>query len=160
MTEDDIAQLALLLRKLAEEGLGTPRTPKDVFVPLRGVVVQPTAEVLVSRTGRDVLLTRREDRNFHGYHLPGGFVGVGEGLSEACDRIAQRELGAGAQLTRIVGHYTWQDHPYASPLSLLCLCQLYGEPRDGTSFDVRALPDDLLPQHRALIESSLPLASP
>ena len=154
MTPEDIQTLARLLRQVAAEGLGTPRLPREVFPALRGVCTQPTVEVLATRTGRDVLLTRREDKNWCGYHLPGGFVGVEETLEAACDRIARAELSVSATLERIVGHYTWTDHPYASPLSLLCLCRLEGEPRDGQYFEV--LPDDLLRQHRVLLERSWP----
>jgi len=154
MTENEIQQLAGLLRKLAAEGLGTPRTPKDVFVALRGVVTQPTVELLVSRDSRDVLLTPRHDKHWAGHHLPGGFVGVGERLEDACDRVARAELGVGATLERLVGHFTWSDHPYASPLSLLCLCHLDGAPNVGEFFVT--LPDDLLRQHRALLGSCWP----
>jgi ADP-ribose pyrophosphatase YjhB (NUDIX family) len=158
MTDDEIEQLALLLQKLAAEGLGTPRTPKQVFVAFRGVVTQPTVELLVTRNGRDVLLTPRHDKHWAGHHLPGGFVGVGENLQAACDRIARVELGTGASLARLVGHYTWTDHPYASPLSLLCLVRLDGSPRAGEFFE--PLPNDLLRQHRALLESCWPEAAP
>jgi hypothetical protein len=154
VTADELEALARLLRKLAAEGLGTPCLPKEVFSAFRGVVAQPAVEVLVTRSGSDVLLTRREDKNWHGYHLPGGFVGVGESVEAACDRVAKRELGASATLQRIVGSYAWTDHPYASPLSLLCLCTLDWPPRDGVFFD--HLPEDLLCQHRELIESCWP----
>lgn len=154
MTDDEVQQLALLLRKLAAEGLGTPRTPKDVFVAFRGVVTQPTVELLVSTDERDVLLTPRHDKNWSGHHLPGGFVGVGETLQAACDRVARAELGVGATLERLVGHFTWTDHPYASPLSLLCRCRLEGAPQVGRFF--ATLPDDLLRQHRTLLRSCWP----
>lgn len=150
MSPDDLQTLARLLRQLASEGLGTPNMPREVFPALRGVVAQPTVEVLATTTGRDVLLTRRDDRNFQGFHLPGGFVGCGETLETACERVARAELGVCATLERVVGHYTWADHPYASPLSLLCLCRLDGEPSDGTYF--AELPPDVLAEHRVLLE--------
>jgi ADP-ribose pyrophosphatase YjhB (NUDIX family) len=154
VTDEESAQLAQLLRQLSAEGLGVPRAPKAVFLALKGVVAQPTVEVLVTQNGRDVLLTRRDDDDWSGWHMPGGFVGAGESLEAACDRIARRELGTPARLLRLVGHYTWTDHPYASALSLLCVCQLEGEPNDGRYFD--PLPPDLLVQHRALLEASWP----
>ena len=150
MTEDEIQTLAQLLRKLAAEGLGTPRAPKEVFLALKGVVVQPTVEILATRSGRDVLLTRRDDKHWNDYHLPGGFVGVGERLEDACDRIARAELGTGARFERLVGHYSWTEHPYATPLSLLCLCRLDAAPRAGEYFD--PLPPGLLREHRELLE--------
>jgi hypothetical protein len=154
MTDDELHQLALLLRKLASEGLGTPRTPREVFVALRGVVTQPTVELLVSSDERDVLLTPRHDKNWSGHHLPGGFVGVEETLQDACDRVARAELGVAATFERLVGHFTWTDHPYASPLSLLCRCRLDGAPTAGRFF--ATLPDDLLRQHRVLLGSCWP----
>jgi ADP-ribose pyrophosphatase YjhB (NUDIX family) len=154
MTDEEVSTLAQLLRQLAAEGLGTPRTPKEVFGALRGVCTQPTVELLVTSSGQDVLLTRRDDRHWSGWHLPGGFVGVGETLQAACERVGRAELGAVATFDRIVGHYTWTDHPYASPLSLLCLCRLEATPTDGQFFAV--LPPDLLSQHRALLESCWP----
>ena len=153
MTPDEIAQLAALLRKLADEGGGTPRMPWEVFSALRGVVCQPALEIFVTRTGRDVLLTARHDRSFRGHHIPGGFVGAWETLDTAAERIAKRELGVAAQPIRIVGHHTWAEHPFASPLSLLCLCKLAGEPTDGAFFDRDALPPDLLPDHRQLLDA-------
>ncbi|MDB4976265.1 MAG: hypothetical protein JWN48_4606 [Myxococcaceae bacterium] len=154
MTADEVALLTQLLRKLSAEGLGTPRTPKEVFGAFKGVVTQPAVELLVTRSGSDVLLTRREDRHWHGWHLPGGFVGVEETLEAAATRIAKVELGTGAKLQRIVGHYTWPNHPYASALSLLCLCELEGAPADGQFFE--PLPDDLLAGHRALLQRFWP----
>jgi ADP-ribose pyrophosphatase YjhB (NUDIX family) len=154
VTDEEIAQLARLLRKLSAEGLGIPRAPKAVFLALKGVVAQPAVELLVTRTGRDVLLTRRDDQDWSGWHLPGGFVGAGESLEAACRRIATVELGTAATLDRIVGHYTWTDHPYASALSLLCLCRLEGKPSDGQFFET--LPSDLLAQHRTLLEANWP----
>jgi hypothetical protein len=139
MTDEEVQQLALLLRKLAAEGLGTPRTPKEVFIAFS------------SGDDDDVLLTPRHDRDWSGHHLPGGFVGVGETLQAACERVARAELGVGATFERLVGHFTWTDHPYASPLSLLCRCRLAGAPSAGRFFTT--LPDDLLRQHRTLLGS-------
>ena len=153
MTPDEIAQLASLLRKLAADGGGTPRMPWEIFSALRGVVCQPALEMLVTRTGRDVLLTTRHDQSFSGHHIPGGFVGAWEPLEIAADRIARRELHVSARPIRIVGHHTWAEHPFASALSLLCLCELSGEPADGAFFDCDSLPSDLLPEHRQLLDA-------
>ncbi len=150
MTEEEVQELARLLGKVAAEGLGVPRLPGAAFVAMKGVVTQPTVEVLLTRDGRDLLLTPRHDKHWDGWHLPGGFVGVEESLEQACARIARRELEIGVTLKRVVGHYTWTDHPYASALSLLCLCEADAPPRDGQYFS--ELPPSLIPQHRALLE--------
>ena len=88
-----------------------------MFEALKGVATQPAVELLVTSNGRDLLLTRRDDRHWSGWHLSGGFVGARETVEQACDRIARAELASGARLERLVGHYSWTDHPYASALS-------------------------------------------
>lgn len=149
VTQDEIQTLATLLAKLSASGLGVPRMPRDVFFALKGVVVQPAVEVLVTRNEREILLTRRYDQHWSGHHIPGGFVGVDEPLEAACDRVARAELGVGASFVRLIGHHTWLGHPYASALSLLCLCRTDEAPRDGQFFET--LPDDLLSDHRDLL---------
>jgi ADP-ribose pyrophosphatase YjhB (NUDIX family) len=149
VTEEEVQQLARLLRQVSAEGLGVPRLPKAVFVALNRVVRQPAAEVLVTRDGRDLLFTPRHDKDWDGWHIPGGFVGVDESLEEACARIGGRELGVTVTLERLIGHYSWSDHPYASALSLLCVCRIDGEPREGRFF--AELPANLIPQHRAML---------
>jgi ADP-ribose pyrophosphatase YjhB (NUDIX family) len=150
VTEEEVQQLAQLLRQVSSEQLGVPRLPGPAFVALKGVVTQPTVEVWITRDGHDVLLTPRHDKHWDGWHLPGGFVGVEESLEQACARVGLRELGVPVKLQRLVGHYTWTDHPYASALSLLCLCHAEAEPTEGQYFS--ELPSSLIPQHRALLE--------
>ena len=151
MTEVEIQELSRLLRKLSQEHLGTPNMPWPIFQSLKGVVAQPAVELLVTSNGRDVLLTRRDDEFWSGYHIPGGFVGCSEDLQMAVTRVARNELGVDAVLERIVGHYTWPDHPYASAVSLLCACRLAGTPRTGTFFET--LPADVVLGHRRLLET-------
>jgi len=151
MSEDDVEELARLLRLLADEGLGVPKAPPAVFAALRGVVAQPTVELLISGpSGTGAWLTRRDDRHWTGWHLPGGFVGAGEPLEEACARIGRVELDAVVTLDAIVGHHTWNDHPYASALSLLCRCRAATPPRHGRPFETA--PDEIIPEHRAMLD--------
>lgn len=144
----ECAELARLLRRVGQSGCGVPRLPKEVFVALKGVCAQVAVEVLVLRDG-EVLLTERHDQHWSGWHIPGGFVGCEESLESACDRIARTELGRPARLVTLLGSYTWRDHPYASLTSLLCRCELVGEPAEGKFFG--RLPSDLIPEHRELL---------
>ncbi|HEX5658951.1 MAG TPA: NUDIX domain-containing protein [Polyangiales bacterium] len=150
MTEEEVQELARLLRKASAEGLGVPRLPKAAFVAMKGVIKQPTVEVLITRDGRDLLFTPRHDKDWDGWHVPGGFVGAEESLEQACARIGSRELGVTVTLERLVGHYSWTDHPYASAISLLCLCRADAAPKDGQFF--AELPANLITQHRAMLE--------
>src|SRR5262249_11561471 len=97
--------------------------------------------------------TWRHDADWRAWHLPGGFVAPGETLAEACNRIANREIGTEVSLQRVRWAEGWRDHPYASVLSIVCECRPAGETRDGRFF--RELPDDLLDQHRVFLAGML-----
>lgn len=150
LDEAQVETLATLLREVARSGQGVPNLPAPVFAALKDVVAQPTAELLLEREGR-VLLTPREDEHWRAWHLPGGFVGCGEGLDDACRRLALRELGIDVRLEGIVGHGCWPDHPYASPLLLLCRCAFDAAPAAGEFF--AEPPEALIPRHRELLRA-------
>lgn len=150
LSEAEIEELARLLRRLSESGQGAPRLPAPVFYALKGVVAQPVVELLLRRDGA-VLLTYREDANWRGWHLPGGFVGVGESLEAACSRLAKAELGIDVRLEGILGHMSWDDHPYASPVSLLCSCAFEREPSSGEFF--ASPPEPMIERHRELLRA-------
>ena len=149
LRDDEIERLAELLRRVADAGLGTPRLPGPVFAALRGVVAQPTAELLLTRPDGTVFLTWREDAHFRGWHLPGGFVGCGEDLARACERLGAAELGVALRFESIAGHAVWPDHPYASALCLLCRCSSDADSPSGRFFGVP--PEPMLAPHRTLL---------
>jgi hypothetical protein len=47
----------------------------------------------------------------------------------------------------------WPDHPYASTLSLVCLCEAEQAPAAGTFFT--RIPDKMITHHREFIEAFL-----
>jgi ADP-ribose pyrophosphatase YjhB (NUDIX family) len=153
MTEAETEQLRSLLLKLRAEGLAVPRMPCDVWKALRGLVVQTAVEILITRNGDEFLLTWREDQHWRGWHIPGGFLGPEESLKAACRRIAKRELGIEVIFEHLLMAYVWPDHPYASVVSLLCICSTESTPCTG-SFHQR-IPEDTLPNHDALLRAFL-----
>jgi ADP-ribose pyrophosphatase YjhB (NUDIX family) len=157
MKESEVQQLKDLLRQLRAEGLTPPRMPVAVWKALRGLVVQTAVEVLITRNGKDFLLTWREDEYWKGWHIPGGFLCPEESLEAACKRLAKNELEIDVFFQRLAAAYVWPDHPYASVVSLVCICTTGSEPRNG-SFH-QAIPHDVVPQHRAFLRSFLDGAS-
>lgn len=149
MTIDEQHQLAVLLRRLAAAGGGVPNMPRPVWDALAGLVPLVAVELLVSQDGHDVLLTHRDDPPWHGWHIPGGFLGRNEGLADACRRIAARELATELTLERIVGDYAWPDHPQGSVLSILCACRVHAPPQTGRFFT--ALPGMMVAHHAAFV---------
>lgn len=131
MEADDQAQLVALLERLAREGAVLPRLPSPVFRIIGHIVPLVTVEIGITRAGGEILLTHRHDRHWCGWHLPGGFLGVGESVADACNRIAQRELGVQVTLSQVVDVFRWPDHPRGSVLSLVCRCAAHSTPTVG-----------------------------
>ncbi|GAA2704345.1 NUDIX hydrolase [Micromonospora olivasterospora] len=162
LDEADTEELLRLLGLLRERGGHVPHMPLAIWRALSTLTPQPAVELLVTSDGSDVLCTWREDEHWHGWHLPGGFVGPGESAEQACDRVARRELGFGVDVVGHLGTFAWPDHPYASTLSLLYACRARGGPaaladrRDGSLF--RSPPPVLIPHHRAFVDRFLATA--
>jgi ADP-ribose pyrophosphatase YjhB (NUDIX family) len=155
MEQSDFAELRRLLEKLNASGLGLRDVPHDVWLLLHGLVPQPAVEIAVVRNDREILLNHRQDEHWHGWEMPGGYVHYRESLADACNRIAQREIGTGVILERIVTAYMWPDHPYGSPLSVVCRCRADGTPSSGQFF--AQLPDDMVLHHAEFARAALGL---
>lgn len=134
MTPEEISQLTGLLRKLKSSDLLSPKMPLEVWKAIQQVVPQPAVEVVLTTTGKNFLLTYRKDQHWDGWHIPGGFMLYRESIADACNRIANRELGINVQYDQLVGAYMWPDHPYASALSLFCVCSSDQTPEVGEFF--------------------------
>jgi len=117
------------------------------------LVPVPAVEVLLTNDGADFLLTMRQDEHWNGWHVPGGYVGCGEPLSDACRRIAQRELGIDVQLRRILHAFNWIDHPYAQTVSIVCCCSTSQTPKRGEFF--REIPSPMVPNHAEMLRHFL-----
>lgn len=134
MTPEETAQLVSLLKKLKDDDLLSPKMPLEIWKAIQQVVPQPAVEVILTTTGRNFLLTYRQDDNWDGWHIPGGFMLYRESIADACNRIAQKELGISCRFEKLVDAYMWPDHPYASALSLICICHSEETPNDGEWF--------------------------
>lgn len=145
MDEQRIAALAAGLAQLRAEGLVAPKVPEPIWRELAGIVPQLAVEIMITGTGRDVLLVFRDDQDWYGWHVPGGWMACGESVEQAADRVARRELGVGVRVRTILGAFAWPEHPYASGLSLLCVGEADGKPAAGEFFT--APPQPLVPHH-------------
>lgn len=148
-------KLAADLKKLEP----TPRLPFDVWSAIGQLVVQPAVELVIEGENGSTLLTRRKDRHWDGWHIPGGFMAPGESIQGACTRTARRELGVDVRFKEVVDVVAWPSHPYVSMVSLFCLCSIAGSSlslRDGFFFEVPSgavePPGDVIPVHRDFLE--------
>jgi ADP-ribose pyrophosphatase YjhB (NUDIX family) len=128
--------------------------------------------------GRELLLMRRSDNGY--WSLPGGFVEIGESVSDAARREVMEETGFTVELGRLVGVYSEPDSQVvdygqkkgAGPdggdrrIHVVNLCfeaRAVAEGRATTAeetleigfFDPRALPEPLVPIQRVRIEDGL-----
>jgi ADP-ribose pyrophosphatase YjhB (NUDIX family) len=149
----ELAELQRLLTKLIATGIRTPDLPHDLWLLLHALVPQPAVEIVVVRDGPEVLLNHRQDEHWNGWEMPGGYLHYRESVADACARIAQREIGVSVTLERIVTAYMWPDHPYGSPLSVVCRCRADGEPLRGQFF--ADLPDGMVPHHADFARAAL-----
>lgn len=140
MDEREEAKLVELLGVLVRENHVLPRLPRAVFDVIGRVLPLITIEIGIIRAGEEILLTHRSDSHWHGWHLPGGFLGTNETLSAACNRIAQRELGIEVRLRRMIDVFCWSDHPQGSVLSLVCRCEARGRPKPANGSGERQIP--------------------
>lgn len=153
MTVQDTNQLIELLQKLKKEGLQPPHTPLEVWHELNSILPSPAVEIIITRTGLDFLLTERRDNNWNGWHIPGGFMLAKESIATACKRVALRELNTPIEFQEIIGTYAWPDHPYASPLSIICICKALEEPKTGKFFT--QIPKEIVNHHDEFIRRFL-----
>ena len=88
----------------------------------------PLAATLILAHGEKVLLGRRTIEPRRGYwHLPGGYVELGESAEEAAAREAQEELGVDVRIVRLLGLHS--GAPSAVAVALYEGQILAGEPR-------------------------------
>ena len=78
--------------------------------------------------GREVLLIRRGRDPFRGaWALPGGFVGVGERLEDACRRELLEETGLKGDVVDLLGAYSDPDRdPRGHTVSVAYVCKVGG----------------------------------
>ncbi len=150
MTKKKIQQLINLLKELKSSNLLPPNMPFDVWKELMTIVPAPAAEVLITRNGKDFLLTERHDKFWDGWHIPGGFLIAKEKIEEACNRLAKKELGISVNFQYILSTYTWPDHPYANAISLICVCHPKGKPITGKYFT--KIPDNTIKTHKQFLK--------
>lgn len=153
---EEANQLIDLLRRLQATGAASPNLPRDIWQALTALVPVAAVEVLITNDQKEFLLTMRQDQHWDGWHIPGGYVGCGEPLADACRRVAQRELGIDVQLQQILHAFTWSDHPYAQTVSIVCCCTTSETPNCGQFF--REIPSPMVPNHEQILQRFLVLA--
>lgn len=153
MTPKEIKKLTQLLKKLRSDDLLPPNTPFEVWSQLQTILPAPAVEIILTNSNKAFLLTYRKDNYWDDWHIPGGFMVAKETVSQACKRIAKRELGISVRLEKIENIFTWKNHPYANAMSIICFCKPLGKPKDGKFFT--KIPKNTIPQHKKYLKKVL-----
>lgn len=157
MTKKEKDILVKLLEKLSTQNLLIPNMPLDVWYAINRILPLPAVEVIVSTNGKDFLLTKRKDKFWDGWHIPGGFLMRKETLEKACNRVAKKEIGMTVMFKKLIGVHVWTDHPYANSLSLICYCTAKSRLKKGRFFT--KIPVNIVPHHSEFIGKFLSVNS-
>lgn len=136
----------------------------EIFDAWCGACVTVPIELAVLRVSNadnpEVLLTYREDKFHHGWHIPGTILLPGDTEKSALDRLAEREIGARVVKTVFVDriHRSVKESPRGQETSLLFVSFLkdassYSE--TGRFFPLREPPIDVLAVHKKLLQMVL-----
>lgn len=148
MTIDEQKKIVEVLKHVAP----APHLPKELFKQIIKLMPGTVVELVISRDGKDYLLTYRKDEDFKGWHFPGGFLGYRETFEAACQRIAKRELGV--SLKNIwaldVLNYINGEDPRAHLVAHVFRAEAVGAPKTGEYFTEP--PKETLPHFNPIME--------
>lgn len=150
MTDEQIDELINYIRLAKQDEVLLPNLPLKLFEVLNEYISLPVVEVILVDDKKRFLLTYRHDKHWHGWHIPGDFVGYRESIQNACTRISMRELGVECTFTKVAHVVAWENtNTFSAPVSIFCICKVNGDkiPQDGTYFDT--CPEDTIGFHKA-----------
>lgn len=148
MTIDEQKKIVEVLKHVAP----APHLPKELFNQIIKLMPGTVLELVITRDGKDFLLTYRKDENFEGWHFPGGFLGYRETFEAAAQRIAMRELGVKLQNIEYLDvlNYIHGEDPRAHLVAHVFRATTMEKPKDGQYFS--EAPEPYLPHLPAIIK--------
>lgn len=151
LTPREIKTAAKILKKSAS----IPRMPRELFEVYVSKGVNVIVELVIFNKVGKILLTWRDDKFYHGWHIPGGFMGVGETLEQAAQRIAKREIGRRVTNLKFTSLLNYRDQdPRSHSFCILHTCRAEKAPKNGRFFSVaemKKLPKNDLLYHVPMI---------
>ncbi len=128
-----------------------PHMPEALFEVFVSKAVLMIVELIAINKDGKILLTWRDDKFYYGWHIPGGFMGVGETVEQAAQRIAKRELGGPVTNLKLATflNYRYED-PRSHSFSHIHTCRREKAPTNGKFFsvaEIKRLPKSELLYH-------------
>ncbi len=134
-----------MLDKISHPKNGLPEAIFESFIHLVPFVA---CELIVTDRKGGILLTRRDDKYWRGWHIPGGLLRYGESFHKRLNATALRELGRRVVDFRFLMAHNHGVGARSHDVSLLFLCRLSGAPKDGEFF--KTPPRDTITEHRKI----------
>ena len=151
-TEEEEKEYLRLQKKV-----GWRRTGTKIFESFFPILTMAVCELAVVRKidGVDnVLMWRRKDEHYEGWHMPGGYVLVGESDEEWIKRVLAKETRLALKFHFFIRRFNINrtcgiiNHFIAN----FFLCEVEGEPSGGRFFPLTEVPDDTLENHKLYVE--------
>ncbi|MDP3764343.1 MAG: NUDIX hydrolase [bacterium] len=129
----------------------------DLFEAIIKIVPQIAVEAIVVDSITNptrVFLTWREDKNYKGWHFPGGFVRFGEKPENRLKTVINKELNATVQrYKRLDGIYNLIDSR-GHTFSLCYLAEISKKPAGGKWF-AKKTPKNIIGHHKQILSAEL-----
>lgn len=161
---EEIASIVHALNLLSEKGFPVS---SEIFDAWCGACVTTSIELAVLKRDEKsggqpkVLMIHREDKFFHGWHIPGTIILPGDTEESAMMRLIKKEVGARVTPPRFAdrSHVAKGDGPYQNKrgqeVAILYTCFLIGEySGNGLFFLLHTPPEDTLGHHKILLEKA------
>lgn len=153
LTTEERAEYLRLQKKV-----GWRRTGTDVFESFFPILPMVPSEQAVVRMIDDVpcvLMWHRSDEHYIGWHMPGGYMLLGETDWQWCERVLKKE--ADLKLTKVQFIRRFNTRPETGfvpnhQMAHFFLCEAEGEPTKGKFFPLTAIPEDTLGHHKYYID--------
>ena len=119
-----------------------------------GVMV--AVELAVLNEHKELLLIRRKDRWYDGWHLPGTIMRPGDSVLSALKRLEKEEVGDVIVRPKFAAYteYSKKENPRGQCVALLhtCTMQNSAQPRHGKFFPLKQARKILIPIHLKLLK--------
>lgn len=154
LSQDELKELAanaILMIQNPKRGIGT-----ELFEAIITVVPQTCIEAIVVDSIENptkILVTKRDDQHYHGWHFPGGYIRFGQTFDEAIGNVIARELGIKVRRFQDTGVKYSRVDSRGHTIGVVFLVELASEPNQGQWFD--CVPEELLFHHKEFLEKVL-----
>lgn len=141
-----------------QKKVGWKRTGTEIFESFFPILPMVCCELALVRkiNGVDsVLMWRRKDAYYDGWHMPGGYILHGESDEEWIRRVLKKETNLELRYYRFITHFNTRPETGWVPnhqVAIMFYCVADGELSVGRFFPLTRIPEDTLGHHRRYVE--------